>query len=86
MSALMRAKMEVTGVKEILDHEEKKCSEDVSFRAVSRSEGYPDDGSDENNTFARFTPTADLQMTIANPALFGSLNVGDQFYVDFTKV
>ncbi|WP_206081340.1 hypothetical protein [Mariprofundus ferrooxydans] len=79
MSALMRAKMEVAGVKDM------GGSEDIVFRAVCRNEGYPDDGSDENNTYARFSPTADLHMVIANPALFGKLEVGQQFYVDFTK-
>lgn len=47
---------------------------------------YPEDGSDEDNTYAKFTPGADLSMNIANPALFGSFKVGDTFYVDFTPV
>ena len=45
---------------------------------------YPDDGSDENNTFAKFSPAVSLDITIANPALIGSFKAGDTFYVDFT--
>lgn len=60
-------------------------SESVKFRAVCKSDGYGEDGMDENNTFAKFSPTADLSINICNPNLFGKLNEGDQFYVDFTK-
>ncbi len=81
----MRAKLEVVGVTPVTDHEENICAEDLVFRAVCRSEGYPEDGSDEDNTFAKFTPTADLRMHIANPALFGKFEVGQKFHVDFTK-
>lgn len=45
---------------------------------------YPEDGSDEDNTFAKFSPSANLSINIANPDLFGKFNVGDKFYVDFT--
>jgi len=55
-----------------------------NFRAVCRSDGYGADGSDENNTFANWTPSANLSMSITNPALLGKLKAGDTFYVDFT--
>lgn len=74
----MRAKMEVTNVKVSLEADE------VTFRAVCKSEAYPEDGSDENNSFAKFSPSADLTMAIANPALHGKLRPGQQYYVDFT--
>lgn len=44
--------------------------------------GYPSDGSDEDNTFARWTPNAHLTMDVQNPALFGTLKVGQKYYVD----
>lgn len=75
----MRAKMRVTSVE---NHGE--THEDLAFSAVSKSDGYPVDGSDENNTFARWTPSAELRMSITNPALIGKFTVGQQFYVDFT--
>ncbi|SEG13157.1 hypothetical protein [Marinobacterium lutimaris] len=60
-------------------------SEQLSMRAVCRNDAYPEDGSDENNTFAQFTPAADLTMVVNNPALAGKFKEGDAFYLDFTK-
>lgn len=73
----MRAKMRVSSVQKHGD------GESVSFSAVGRNEAYPDDGSDENNTFAKFTPSADARLYIANPDLLGKFSPGDTFYVDF---
>jgi hypothetical protein len=53
MSALMRAKLVVGSV---LKAEGENGYETVTFRAVGPSGGYPEDGSDENNTFAKWTP------------------------------
>lgn len=83
--ATMRAKMKVTKVTEHPEKQGSTPSEDVEFIAVGPDEGYPEDGSDENNTFAKWTPSADLKMSIMNPALFGKHKVGDEFYLDFTK-
>jgi len=59
-------------------------TETVTFFGVSKSEAYPPDGSDENNSFARWSPSVAFQMLIANPALVGTFNVDDTFYCDFT--
>lgn len=56
----------------------------VSFGAVAKSDGYPADGSDEDNTYAKWSPTASCSITIANPALFDKFEAGQKFYVDFT--
>ncbi|RJP48802.1 MAG: hypothetical protein C4586_08290 [Anaerolineaceae bacterium] len=74
----MRAKMKVLSVKNY------GSSEELSFSAVAKIDGYPEDGSDENNTFARWTPSAELKMSITNPALIGKFTEGQEFYVDFT--
>ena len=74
----MRAKLKVTNV---VTH---TSAERLTFCAVYKENGYPSDGIDEDNTFAKWTPTADLQMTINNPDLLGKFKVGDKFYVDFT--
>ena len=77
---MMRAKLKVSNIE--------KCNEDyesLTFSAVSRSDGYPEDGSDENNTFAKWTPTAELKMSITNPMLIGKFSEGQEFYVDFTS-
>ncbi len=75
----MRAKMRVSEV-----HQFDGC-ENLKFHAVGRNNGYPDDGSDENNTYAKYTPTADLSITVQNPALLGQFHIGEEYYLDFTK-
>lgn len=76
---MMRAKMKVTQVVTNSPN-----SEQLKFSAVCKNDGYPSDGSDENNSFALWTPSADLSMSITNPALVGKFTVGQEFYVDFT--
>lgn len=58
-------------------------SERLSFNAVAAS-AYPSDGSDEDNTYAKWSPSAELGITITNPALIGQFAVGEKYYVDFT--
>lgn len=83
----MRAKLRVTNVHEHEDMATKTpTSTEVTFAAVSKNGGYPEDGSDENNTFAKFTPQADLKMVIQNPELMGAFEIGQEFFVDFTPV
>lgn len=78
MPTTMRAKFVVTAV------ESTDQSEKLRFSAVAKNGAYPEDGSDEDNTFAKFSPQASCEITIANPALFGKFTAGDRFYVDFT--
>lgn len=75
---MMRAKMKVAAVTEGQGYEM------LEFSAVGKSDGYPSDGSDENNSFAKWTPSAQLKMTVQNPALLGKFKAGDTFYVDFS--
>lgn len=79
---LMRAKLKVAHVHPW----EGNTGETLTFLAVGKNEAYPEDGSDENNTYARFTPMAELKMAIQNPALLGKISVDQEFYVDFTPV
>lgn len=88
--AKMRAKMEVIHVEEFRywkdsGSEDEKHSERLTFRAVCR-DGYPADGLDEDNTYAKYTPQADMTITVANPALFGQFECGQKYYIDFTPV
>lgn len=78
----MRAKLKVSYVHENV-YDGKKQGERLSFHAVCASK-YPDDGSDENNTFAKFSPSAEFTINVANPALFDKFKVGEEYYVDFT--
>lgn len=80
----MRAKLRVSKVDDY-PNIEAPTQTVLLFNAVGASQ-YPEDGADEDNTFARFTPAAHLTMTITNPALVGTFKVGDKFYVDFTKI
>lgn len=76
----MRAKMVVDVVRPSVDG----GTEHVGFRAVAKDDGYGDDGKDENNTFALFTPSARATIEINNPELFGAYKEGESVYVDFT--
>ena len=76
---MMRAKLAVVAVQKQVDEGEK-----VTFCGVSKCSGYPEDGSDENNTYAKFSPCVNLDILIQNPALWGKFTTGQQFYVDFT--
>ena len=77
MSA-MRAKMRISQV------EQHETVEVLHFHAVAAS-SYPEDGTDENNTYARFSPSGKLSLTVANPALRGKFAPGEEYYLDFTK-
>ena len=79
----MRAKMRINHISRN-DFGNDMMQEDLHFYAVARSDSYPDDGSDENNTYAKFSPFGELKLTIANPALLGKFNVGEEYYLDFT--
>lgn len=80
----MRAKLVVTGINPgVFDNV--KQNEQITMRAVS-ADKYDDDGKDANNTYAKWSPTADLAITITNPALWDKFHIGQKFYVDFTEV
>lgn len=83
----MRAKVEVTSVNSH-EHPEtgEKVAESLLFTPVSKKEGYGNDGLDENNTFAKFTPGGEFRLAVTNPALWGKFEAGQEYYVDFTKV
>lgn len=83
--AKMRCKLRLNRVQENANQHGEKVSEKLLFSAVSKKEGYAEDGLDENNTFARFSPSASFEIDVHNPALFGQLVEGEEYYVDFTK-
>lgn len=87
MATTMRAKLQVGAVFPHRNVETgETTSETLHIHGVSKSGGYPSDGSDEDNTFAKWSPSVNLQMQITNPALFGQFEPGQKFYVDFTPV
>lgn len=82
----MRAKLQIGFVQENFHGPDKsKSSETLNMHGVCRTNGYSDTGGlDEDNTFAMYSPCANLAISIANPELFDKFKVGDKFYVDFT--
>lgn len=74
----MRAKVNLNRIEK---YESCEC---LHFNAVCKTGAYPNDGADEDNTYAKFSPSAEFKITIANPALIGQFNVGEKYYVDFT--
>lgn len=82
--AAMRAKMRISHIEVVYNQEGAPIQEQLSFQAVSKSNGYPSDGSDEDNTYAKFSPSGALSLTVANPALLGKFKVGEKYYLDFT--
>lgn len=76
----MRAKLQITNVEVHGD-----TQETLHFRAVCKEDAYDESGLDENNTYSKFTPAADLKMIITNPSLLGKFEIGQNYYVDFTE-
>jgi hypothetical protein len=58
-------------------------SDRITCNAVA-AKSYPADGSDEDNTYAKFSPQGELSLTITNPVLLGRIEPGQKFYLDFT--
>ena len=57
----------------------------VTMSAVCGHDPFGPNGESEDNTYARFTPFATLEMTITNPNLTDKLKLGQKFYLDFTE-
>lgn len=74
----MRAKLKITSIQKF------QGQDNLEFVAVGSDTSYPESGLSEDNTYAKFTPSAVLKMTIQNPALVDKFKINDKFYVDFT--
>jgi len=74
-----RAKMAIVNVERLSDSMER-----LTFSAVAKSGSYPADGSDEDNTYAKYSPSGSLSLTVANPNLLGKFKQGEKYYLDFT--
>jgi hypothetical protein len=51
---------------------------------VTGNKPFGPNGESEDNTFARYSPSGELTISITNPNLLGKFNPGDPFYLDFT--
>ena len=86
MATKMRAKLVIRSIERYGTSTGITTQENLKFHAVSGDKPYGPNGENEDNTFARYTPMASLEMSILNPELFGKFKEGDAFYVDFTPV
>jgi hypothetical protein len=41
-------------------------------------------GSEENDTFYRYTPAGQIYLNVVNPAAAEAFEVGKEYYIDFT--
>ena len=76
---MMRAKFQVTAVVK------QTASETVSMVPVTGNQPFGPNGENEDNTFARYSPSGSLELCISNPALAGKFTRGQKFYVDFME-
>lgn len=81
----MRAKVKITGISKYPEDGD-ATQETLSFSFPAKEGGYPADGSDEDQQFARFSPAGSLSLTVANPDLLGKFAVDDTFYLDFVPI
>lgn len=80
----MRAKLRVSFIHEYFNGPDKaKSGEGLVMSAVCAPKFDPE-GLDEDNTFAKFTPSANLSVNISNPDLLDKFKVGQAYSVDFT--
>lgn len=79
---MMRAKMKVLSV-EATEYGETIKAAPVTTPVAGKPD-YGPNGESEDNTFARFTPSGSLSLTVNNPDLIGKIKPGQKFYVDFT--
>lgn len=83
MAAFMRAKFQVNKIERFAGYNGEPGQDKITANAVA-AKVYPTDGSDEDNTYAKFSPSGELTLTIANPSLVGKIEPGQKFYLDFT--
>lgn len=78
---MMVAKFRVDSV---IEQGEPKFSEVLKMSPVT-SKPFDEVGASEDNSFARWTPSGSLEMTVQNPDLFGTIKAGDNFRLTFEK-
>lgn len=79
---MMRAKFSVQSV---TPSGEPVTSEQIHMMPVCGKAPFGAQGESEDNTYARYTPSGSLSLTINNPALLGQFKAGQKFYADFTE-
>lgn len=83
MTTPMRAKFYVSAVDRVVGAAGEVTAERVKFAAVCPP-SFDKDGLHEDSTFSKYSPMANCEIYINNPALHGKYVPGQKFYVDFT--
>lgn len=79
-----RCKVRVESVKLLgSDGKGNHSAEEVQMRAVQGNK-VSNDGSDEDNTYAKYSPSADFRLYVANPVLFGQFKPEQKYYIDMS--
>jgi len=60
-------------------------TQEVVMRPVCGNKPFGPNGESEDNTYARYSPSGELKLTITNPSLAGQIKPGQTFYLDFTE-
>jgi hypothetical protein len=82
MSTTMRAKLQIGSVLENV-YAGVKHSETLHLHGVCKNK-YDETGLDEDNTFAKMSPSISLSIAVANPALWEKFKAGEKLYLDFS--
>lgn len=70
-AAVLRLKMLVSSVKKVVDSEGNPTAEELSLNAV-----YSNQAGAANAQWCKWTPSANLNFTVSNPAAFGKVLPG----------
>lgn len=77
---MMRAKMQIGSI-EVFNG----GAETLNLNCVTGNKPFGPEGENEDNTFARYSPSGSMKLTITNPFLAGKFKPGQKFYLDFTE-
>jgi hypothetical protein len=81
----MRAKFKINTVTQDIGNAGNVERVHITAAPVCGDKPFGPQGESEDNTFARWSPSGELKLTITNPDLFGTLAPGQTYYLDFTK-
>lgn len=42
-------------------------------------------GTEEDNTYSKYTPSGEIKLLLTNPNLYGKIVPGSKYYVDFSE-
>lgn len=76
---MVRAKMVVTSKGDAYQHYDKTFST-TTIRLIAVTSG-----SEENKTWAKYTPCGSVELQINNPDAVNAFELGKEYFVDFTK-